>query len=284
MAHFRRRFAERLDPILSPLTVPHRASRLPLLLTFWLGQGIAIGVLLALFAASYENRPFHSWIQILISWEFLVSVAIAVVSLAILQTLLLLPVRRPDRSGQGMPLWITAGLAALVGSLLLIGLVLALSDAAWLWDQYFASTLRSGQDEAAPFPFTAAWFVMLGVSWALFTPLLAAFLRKGDTESALARLASSLFLGTVIEAVAIIPLDIMVRRKTSCYCGQGTFLALVTCIGLGTLLAGPAAWLPLLARRRKRWYRNHCPRCGYDMHGCLQADQCPECGTGWKVR
>jgi hypothetical protein len=116
----------------------------------------------------------------------------------------------------------------------------------------------------------------------VFTPLIVAFLRQDDTESALARLASRLFLGTVIEVVALIPLDIMVRRKTSCFCGQGTFIALTTCFGIGTLLAGPAAWLPLLARRRKRWYRGHCPRCAYDMRGCLKAPHCPECGTGWR--
>jgi hypothetical protein len=120
------------------------------------------------------------------------------------------------------------------------------------------------------------------LSWAVATPLLLAFLRRRDHESGLARISSRLFLGSVIEAGAVIPLDVMVRRKASCYCGEGTLWALTMCWGVGTLVLGPAIWLIPLAGRRKRWYAGRCEACGYDMSGCLHAPSCPECGAGWR--
>ncbi len=131
------------------------------------------------------------------------------------------------------------------------------------------------------------WIATLGVfflGWIVATPLLLAFLRRGDHESALARIASRLFMGSLIEAGAVIPLDVMVRRKTDCYCEEGTLWSLTICWGVGTLVLGPAIWLIPLAKRRKRWYAGRCEACGYDMSGCRDAERCPECGAGWRAR
>jgi hypothetical protein len=121
----------------------------------------------------------------------------------------------------------------------------------------------------------------LSGGWLVGTPLIAAFVRAGPRESRLQRLAARLFLGTVVEAVAIIPLDVMVRRKTSCYCGEGTFWSLTFCGSVGVLMLGPAVFL-LLGRRRKRWLSGRCEVCEYDMSGCMDAERCPECGAGWR--
>jgi len=122
--------------------------------------------------------------------------------------------------------------------------------------------------------------VLLG--WIVATPLVYAFVRRRGAEDGVSRLASRLFLGTLVETAAIIPLEVMVRRKSSCYCEETTFWALATCWGLGLLVCGPVIFLVPLSRRRKRWYAGRCDACGYDMSGCMTADRCPECGAGWK--
>lgn len=120
------------------------------------------------------------------------------------------------------------------------------------------------------------------VGWIVATPLLLAFIRKRDTETALKRLASLIFIGTAVETLAIIPLDVFVRRKTGCYCSEGTYLALVTLVPLGFVALGPMIFLVAASKRRKRLIEGRCEICGYDMSAIRHAPRCPECGSGWK--
>lgn len=120
------------------------------------------------------------------------------------------------------------------------------------------------------------------LSWVVATPLLLAFGRRVGHETALGWISSRLFLGSVIEAALVIPVDAMTRRKTSCYCGEGTLWSLMMCWAVGTLVLGPAIWLLPIGRRRRRWLQGRCEACGYDMRGCPGAERCPECGAGWK--
>lgn len=132
----------------------------------------------------------------------------------------------------------------------------------------------------------ATWVFLGGipvvVTWAVATPLLLAFIRKRDTESALKRLASLIFLGTAVETLAIIPFDVFVRRKGSCYCAEGSFWSLVLLVPLGFLALGPMVFLVAVAKRRQRWAQGQCEICGYDMSATPKAERCPECGAGWK--
>lgn len=118
--------------------------------------------------------------------------------------------------------------------------------------------------------------------WIIATPLLLAFIRKRDTETALKRIASLIFIGTAVETLAIIPMDVFVRRKTGCYCSEGTYIALVTLIPLGFVALGPMIFLVAAAKRRKRLIEGRCEICGYDMSATRNAPRCPECGSGWK--
>lgn len=123
---------------------------------------------------------------------------------------------------------------------------------------------------------------VLALSWAAFTPLLIAFCRRRPRDTAVSRMASLLFMGTIIEVAAIIPLDVMVRRKSDCYCGEGTFVALLICSVVGFFSLGPAIFLAPAMRRRKRRLSGRCEICGYDMSGVPDVDRCPECGAGWR--
>ncbi len=183
---------------------------------------------------------------------------------------------------RGMPALLTAALAACMAASLALGVVFALSSIPTILGPK-KSILSGGSDAYAAWWWSgslAAFFL----TWIVATPLLLAFIRRGDRDSALARVASRLFLGSAIEAGAVIPLDVMVRRKTDCYCGESTLWTLTICWGVGTLVLGPAIWLVPLARRRKRWFQGRCEVCGYDMSGCMTALKCPECGSGWRSK
>lgn len=120
------------------------------------------------------------------------------------------------------------------------------------------------------------------VGWMIATPLLIAFMRRGPRDSRLARLASLIFLGTVIETVAVLPIDFVIRKRTNCYCEQGTFWALMILGSVGAFALGPAVYLLPIGRRRRRWLLGRCEVCGYDMAATPKAERCPECGAGWR--
>lgn len=177
-----------------------------------------------------------------------------------------------DRS----PIGVTVAIAATCAAALLIGLCAAILEL----------VERATGDEMSEGVLAAALLTPLVLSWAVGTPLLAAFLRRGGAEERAVRtgrLASRLFLGTMVELVAVIPLDVMVRRKTDCYCGEGTFWSLVLCFSVGFLTLGPGVWLLRVDRGRRRRLRGRCEACDYDMAGCPDAQRCPECGAGWRI-
>ena len=205
--------------------------------------------------------------------QYVFDVAGVLVVASVLQGLFLLPVRRPSAAAaRGSSLWVSLAIAGALIALMVGAVVLAVADAAWL-------VLG---DDVYDRPWSIIWMVVMGVSWLVFTPLLIRFCRARPRETLLSRLASRVFLGTIIEAAAIIPLDVMIRRKTDCYCGQGTFAALSICGAVGLFIAGPAVFLPILSKRRRRWHHGRCEVCAYDMTGCIDAERCPECGTGWR--
>ena len=205
--------------------------------------------------------------------QYVFDVAIALVVASALQGLFLLPVRRPSAAAaRGSSLWLSLAIAGALIALMVGAVVLAVADAAWL---VLGDDVYEG-------PWVTVWLVVMGVSWLVFTPLLIRFCRARPRETLLSRLASRLFLGTIIETAAIIPLDVMIRRKTDCDCLQGTYWALSLCGAVGLFIAGPAVFLPILAKRRRRWHHGRCEVCAYDMTGCIDAERCPECGTGWR--
>ncbi len=190
-----------------------------------------------------------------------------------LHVLFLWPIRKPGSAGTPRSLWMSLTVAGLLIGVLVAGAAIAA-----------AHTMYTLTDESIPSD-NVVWWGTLGVGlagWFVATPLLIAFTKRGRPESVVQRLAARLFVGTIIEAAAIIPLDALVRRKEDCVCATGTYLALTLCGGVGLFVLGPAVLLPILARRRKRWYAGHCEVCGYDMSRTKSLDRCPECGSGWK--
>lgn len=194
-----------------------------------------------------------------------------VVVLTILQSVFFMPIRPPGKGRSPRPLWPSI----LVGGFLVGALAFAAAMAV-------AQVLSKDVFQNDP-PFLLIAASVMAGSWLFATPILFAFSRRGPRETFVQRLAAQLLLGTIVEAAAIIPLDVFIRRRDDCFCAAGTYIGLTICGAVGLFVLGPAVFLPLLMRRRKRWFAGRCDVCGYDMAGCRDALNCPECGAGWRT-
>jgi hypothetical protein len=172
----------------------------------------------------------------------------------------------------GMPVRISLAIAGLISGLLIGGVVTATLE---LIDVVRGTDLD-------PDLWGVVAFASPFVGWIVATPLLIAFARRRTQETAISRIASLLFIGSIVEAVAVLPLDIMVRRRSSCYCEEGTFWTLIASSTAGVLALGPMLYLLPIRRRATRLVQGRCAVCGYDLSATPKVDRCPECGAGWR--
>lgn len=212
------------------------------------------------------------------SWSYLL-VPVALVVLT--QAVFLLPhavlTRRRSSSGRSL-LWSMIG-AAFMAALATASLFLALAS---------LQSLIQGRDGELPadpnseyFAIAAHWLLPpLLLSWVMWSVILYRFAQRRPGRTLPDRLIGLLLAGTVVETLIVVPIDIMVRRRTDCYCATGTFHSLWLS-GLALLwLSGPGALLALTSKRRRTWEELHCPACGYGK-GPTPGAVCPECGHAW---
>ncbi|MBY0311720.1 MAG: hypothetical protein K2W85_06605 [Phycisphaerales bacterium] len=281
-----------------PSSSPRAIGKWRLLAMWWIAQAVLIALALPAYVgfATSVNASKGDWLgSVSLSdytqaigdlgfWQVLGWTAGII---TILQLAILLPVRQPrPRLKKGWPLWLAIAATGACGAMLAGGIALA------------ASILITGLTTTPSEASVVMWMLLsvMVASWLVATPLIMAFARNrlnaGQSHDlVLRRVSALLFKGTVIEAALIIPLDIMVRTRTSCYCEMGTFWALTLCIGVGIITLGPIVLLPVFARRNKPWFKNHCDACGYDLSGlpapkgesASTTPRCPECGAGWRA-
>ncbi len=272
----------------------HILSKWKLIAWYWASQAALVLLVAPLWLMQGESvrgpeQPLGQWkwdwvLRVLSSWEYWGSVLGVIATLMVLQSVLVWPVRRPRaRNRKGVPLWASVGAGALLGTMLAAAIFFGLGTILQINEEIRPRWLRDSNLMGWVF---AAW---CSGSFVAGSVLMYGFclkrLRFGDRhEQVLAKVAATLFKGTLVEAVAILPLDVMFRRKSDCYCFAGTFWAFTLLIGAGLVTIGPAIFLPVLARRRKEWYGSRCDCCGYDMSGLdlRGVERCPECGAGWR--
>ncbi len=122
--------------------------------------------------------------------------------------------------------------------------------------------------------------VTLAGSWVFWAMMLLVFSRRMWADTVLGRLVILLFGGTVVELLVVVPIDVMVRRRTDCYCATGTFYSLCfSAVGL-LWLTGPGIVIALTASRRRLARTTHCASCG-QTKGPTPGPACPECGYAW---
>lgn len=255
----------------------------------WLAAGLLMGASPREFIDSVIDPEFWSeWVISASGWNTLIVPAILLV---LTQFLFIVPafslrLQRGNRGGH--PLLLTVIGAGLTGAVLTAGGILMLCD---VW-------VVLGRSRALPVsspfgggvdPLWGSWgestqglafWCMLGLSWVFWTFVLFSLTRRGDPRRWHRRLAVGLLAGTILEVLVTVPIDVMVRRRTSCYCETGTFLTLCCSVWALLWLAGPGIVLALTSRRRRFYGDTHCLNCGY-AKGPTPADRCPECGYDW---
>ncbi|MCA9300694.1 MAG: hypothetical protein KDA28_16610 [Phycisphaerales bacterium] len=245
--------------------------------TFWIVQG-ALGWVLAVFwiVSSMSDDPVGA-IRLeevratLVSPEALRWWATWYPVYLLAQALFMLPMLGPVPIRQKGP---PAILSLAVAGFAMGGLLAALLFAV------LGAVMALGRDLETDHFWIVFWS-FIGAGWILSTSLLLSFSRNRSRDVVTSRLASTLFLGSLVEIAAILPLDVMVRRRTDCYCGTGTYVSLSILGVVGGFALGPMLYAIPLARRRRRWLECRCEVCGYDMRDTPQASRCPECGSGW---
>ncbi|HWB18939.1 MAG TPA: hypothetical protein VG711_01460, partial [Phycisphaerales bacterium] len=196
------------------------------------------------------------------------------------QALFLMPVVRPrglqkGRAGSLMASMVVAGVISLI-----------LTCALGLGILGFAQLISSwAQTNVRPEDALGEWWLPMSIavctigllSWILWTVLFISFCRKRQGRGVIGRVAGILLGGTIAETMLVLPVDVMIRRKTDCYCGTGTFFSLVLSGWAVLWLAGPGVVVVFMKKRHRRWAETNCEMCGY-LRGPSVSPVCPECG------
>jgi hypothetical protein len=198
-----------------------------------------------------------------------------------LQWLFLMPIVRPEyTTGRGKPwmMWVGAGTAGLM-----VGILATCALA--LGADFLVATNVITNYYAQPDPgfFLVPGLIAILAVWAVSTPLIVAFMQRGHRDQRLCQIAASIFLGTVVEALASISVMRLIARKQDCVCATFSFLAAFLSMAIGFILLGPAIFLVIFWRRSRLGHRTRCQACGYVLPPLAHRDRCPICGAGWKA-
>ncbi len=174
---------------------------------------------------------------------------------------------------EGRSLLVSLVGAAFAAALAATALVLALTDVVWL-------LARGDAWEYDPlWPLIIVVLAVLACSWLIWTPIFVIFCRRRPDRTGPGRLVGLLLGGTLAETVVIIPIDVLVRVRSDCYCVTASFHATWVATLALLWLTGPGIVLAVMSRRRRAWLQR-CPDCGY-RKGPSPGPKCPECGQAW---
>jgi hypothetical protein len=201
-----------------------------------------------------------------LDWLFAV---IALGAILLLQGLFLLgmPQLRWPKATRSVPMTVSIATGALLAALLTFGIAASLMNLVQVWEKVTDAV------ETNIFWIIAAawggWFFVFAIMWA------------GEWITVFNKIYRLLIAGTCLELLVTIPIDAHVRRRTSCYCGEGTFFAMIIGTSLAVWSFGPGLALLFLTRRLQlRGYYSACRECHYDLRGLDPTTKhCPECGT-----
>ena len=215
---------------------------------------------------------FFRWLDdvpIKIFWKFSLIASAVIVGT---QVVFIIPlVNPPSLTWYGKSLKVSMVFVAFMGALFSIVLAFGVFS--------FVVTIAMDvpkEDSIHPWVFLS----LLGIAWLCWSILLLKFvLRKNRDASPLVRLTSRLFAGTLVELLFVIPLHIMVERRSFCYCDKGSFYSLTLSTTAVIWLFGPFMII-LLYWRKRPWAKDHCLECGYPRKVTC-ADVCSECGTDY---
>lgn len=222
------------------------------------------------------------------------SFLIATLILLGVQGLLLLgaPQLHWQRPRRRRSIFVSLAIGSAIAVLLSLGIYLALNSLYRLIQDPASFHVNVSIGSANPVPATAPsppassdvpWLEIgiLVVGWG-FWFLVFALVGAAEWRRRFAGMYRALVAGTILELLITIPIDAQVRKRTNCYCGEGTLLSLI--IGLTAILwtFGPGVAILFLIRRNQLAAAGgRCLNCDYDLRG-LESSRCPECGMPFK--
>lgn len=181
---------------------------------------------------------------------------VAVVLVALVGTQALFLVGAPHlRRPRGRPrraMWVSLAVGGAAAALLTVGLVFTLLNALDWWRpaaQYVGSSEATGGPGPLVLvgaPVLLTWAAWVGVFGLVFAGEGYAWFRG------FRRLYATLVAGTFLELLVTIPVDAQVRKRTSCWCDEGTFFALIIGGSMAVWTFGPGIALLFLTRRLQR--------------------------------
>jgi hypothetical protein len=184
----------------------------------------------ALFGAGLFQASGSDWFWILLLW-----------GLALMQAcLLVLPLPVSSAPGGKAPLGPRVIAAAFLG-----GLFFAIPLFASI-DLYYLSATADPKGFNSE-PYALAVLAVWAVSWLIWTPIL--LHRSRGQADAVERFVGRNIAGSAVGLALTLPWYFVLRRKHACFCGLGTFWALV--LGLWSLLVIGGPLLFVLARDRR---------------------------------
>jgi hypothetical protein len=204
------------------------------------------------------------------------------------QWLFLVPacLKRPELGQRSRSLTLSIMMVAVVVAALTVGLVYGLAEGILLLRGESGVLGYFAPDTGQPLWRQALGWALLPLvlwplSWIFWTPILLFFSRRRVGRTRWGRIIGLLLGGTILELLFIIPLDVLVRRRTDCYSYSGTLIGLVCSAFALVWLAGPGIIIPLTSKRRRLWAESYCMNCGY-AKGPSPGQKCPECGYDWQ--
>jgi len=220
-------------------------------------------------------------------WDYLGPAFTIAAVITLTQGVFLFPVfrLRPPQGIRSKSLTFSLLIGTVVAALLTTGLLVGLSElvASMATGVYTKSPWihYGGGEDMGDYPsIMIAAGAGLVLCWCGWSFLLFVYSRHLWADRALGRLVSQLFGGTIIGLMVIIPIDVMVKKRTDCYCHTGTFWSLLIGATGALWLSGPGIYFLVTAKKRRLFRKAYCGQCGY-LKGPSPGKRCSECGFEW---
>jgi hypothetical protein len=176
-----------------------------------------------------------------------------------------MPQLRWPRAVRRKPMWVSVVAGSLAAGVLTFGLIMTGMNVLDVWKP--ATKAIGGHIFWAVLITWGAWLVVFAVMW------------TGEWLGGFKQIYRLVCAGTWLEILITIPIDVHVRKKTDCWCGEGTFFALVAGSTVALWSFGPGLVLLFLTRRLQReGYFSLCGKCGHDLTGVVEK-RCPRCAA-----
>lgn len=171
----------------------------------------------------------------IISWEFWSWLAILVLAqFALLSVPVDLTAKRPvSKRSLKVPVLV----AALLMGLLIFGAALSLGEA------FFHSSMSED--------IRRVFFSAAGLGWLLWASIFSRWSLAGEPRNFMEKLCRSLFRGSVLELLIVVPAHIVARSRNYCCAGYMTFLGIVCGLAVMLLSFGPGVFF-LYARQMEK--------------------------------